>query len=221
MAFLRRTQLDELSRAGSSFDHTLAMRTFVDSVYRRQAKGGFIRHLIIQGFCLLVVCENVALNITPFFALRRYVARLFGVNLSKGVAIHSPVRLLDVGKLTVGVGTTIGFGCLLDNRRGISVGSNVAIAHRSSIYTLGHDVDAADFSVKGAPVIIEDDVCLFAHSMVMPGVRIGRGAVVYAGSVVTRDVPAYAIVGGNPARILRQRTRALNYKVNGRFWFAP
>ncbi len=102
------------------------------------------------------------------------------------------MRLLDLGKLSVGIGTTISFGCILDNRRGISIGNNVAIAHCSSIYTLGHDVDAADFAVKGAPVIIEDDVCLFAHSMVMPGVRIGRGAIVYPGSVVTKDVPAYA-----------------------------
>ena len=197
------------------------MRGLVNRFYRRQPKDGFIRHLIIQGFCLLVACENLALNLTPFFALRRNVARLFGINLSKGVAIHSRVRLLDLGKLSIGAGTTIGFGCILDNRRGITVGDNVAIAHCSSIYTLGHDVDAADFSVKGAPVVIEDDVCLFSHSMIMPGVCIGRGAIVYAGSVVTKDVPAYAIVGGNPARILRNRTRELNYKVNGRFWFAP
>jgi acetyltransferase-like isoleucine patch superfamily enzyme len=197
------------------------MRGFLSRFYKRQPQGGFVRLMAIQVFCILVACGNVAFNWTPFFALRRRVARLFGIKLSKGVAVHSPVRFLDFGKLSVGIGTTISFGCMLDNRRGISIGNNVAIAHCSSIYTLGHDVDASDFAVKGAPVVIEDDVCLFAHSMIMPGVRIGRGAIVYSGSVVTKDVPAYAVVGGNPARILRQRARELNYKVNGCFWFAP
>jgi acetyltransferase-like isoleucine patch superfamily enzyme len=197
------------------------MRGFLNRFYKYQPKHGFIRLMIIQGFCLIVALENILLNVTPSFVLRRWVARLFDIRLSKGVAIHSPVRLLDIGKLSVGIDTTISFGCILDNRRGISIGSNVSVAHCSSIYTLGHDVDASDFSAKGAPVVIEDHVCLFAHSMVMPGVRIGCGAVVYPGSVVTKDVPAYAIVGGNPARILRHRARQLNYKVNGRFWFAP
>ena len=119
--------------------------------------------MAIQVFCILVACENVALNWTPFFALRRRVARLFGINLSKGVAVHSPVRFLDLGKLSVGIGTTISFGCMLDNRRGISIGNNVAIAHCSSIYTLGHDVDAVGFCGQGGCLSSLRMTCACSH----------------------------------------------------------
>lgn len=58
------------------------------------------------------------------------------------------------------------------------------------------------------PVVIEDDVWLGARVIILPGVRIGRGAIVGAGAIVTRDVPPYAICGGNPARIIRYRNQA-------------
>ena len=65
--------------------------------------------------------------------------------------------------------------------------------------------DEAFMREANAPVIVEDDVWLATNVVVVPGVRIGRGAVVAAGAVVTRDVPAYAIVAGVPARVLRRR----------------
>lgn len=58
---------------------------------------------------------------------------------------------------------------------------------------------------ESAPVVIEDDVWLGARVIVLPGIRIGRGAVVGAGAIVTKDVPPYAVCVGNPARIVRYR----------------
>ena len=86
------------------------------------------------------------------------------------------------------------------------------------ILTKGHDIDSADFSTKGAPVVIGDYVWLCANVLVLPGVTIGTGAVVLAGSVVTKSVEPYSVVGGNPAQFLRQRTRALDYKLHWDPW---
>lgn len=120
----------------------------------------------------------------------------------------------------MGQNTVINFGCYLDNRRGIYIGNNVGIAHNTKIYTLGHDLNDPMFSTKGAPVHIGDDVFIFSNAMVMPGVTIGEGAIVLAGSVVTKDVEPWAIVGGNPAKKIRERNRDVGYKQIYRYWFA-
>ena len=112
------------------------------------------------------------------------------------------------------------FNCYLDNRRGITIGNNVGIAHGTRIYTLGHNIDSAKFETKGAPVMIEDNVFIFSNVMVMPGVTIGNGAIVLPGSVVTKDVPSRMIVGGNPARVIKERTAEIDYNQSYNYWFA-
>lgn len=85
---------------------------------------------------------------------------------------------------------------------------------------LGHDLNDPKFSTKGAPVHIGDDVFIFSNALVMPGVTIGEGAIVLAGSVVTKDVEPWSIVGGNPAKKIRERNRDIDYKQVYRYWFA-
>ena len=114
----------------------------------------------------------------------------------------------------------INFGCYLDNRRGIIIGNNAGIAHNTKIYTLGHDLDDPQFKTKGAEVIIEDNAFIFSNALIMPGVTIGEGAIVLAGSVVTKDVEPWTIVGGNPAKKIRERSRMIDYKQIYRYWFA-
>jgi len=120
----------------------------------------------------------------------------------------------------IGKNSVVNFGCYLDNRRGISIGNNVGVAHNTKIYTLGHNLDSPQFETKGAPVTIEDDVFIFSNVMIMPGVTIGQGAIVLPGSVVTKDVPSRKIVGGNPARIIRNRIAEIDYKQSYNYLFA-
>lgn len=108
----------------------------------------------------------------------------------------------------------------MDNRRGIVIGNNVGIAHNTKIYTLGHNINSAKFETKGAPVVIEDDAFVFSNSLIMPGVTIHKGAVVLAGSVVTKDVPAWSVVGGNPARVIRERSKRVDYLQHYCYYFA-
>lgn len=120
----------------------------------------------------------------------------------------------------MGSHSVINFGCYLDNRRGIEIGDNVGIAHNTKIYTLGHNLESPKFETKGAKVTIEDNVFVFSNVLIMPGVTIGEGAIVLAGSVVTKDVEAWTIVGGNPAKLIKYWEQNIAYLQSYNYWFA-
>ncbi len=87
----------------------------------------------------------------------------------------------------------------------VRIGNGALIGPGARFYTPNHHVDVATRKAGwelGLPITIEDDAWLGGSVVLCPGVTVGRGAVVGAGSVVTKDVPAGAIVGGNPARVL-------------------
>ena len=104
---------------------------------------------------------------------------------------------------------TLGDRAFLDGRSGLTIGDGVNFGSHVTVYTRQHDVDSHDFAEVGAPVTVGDHAWVSSHSIVLPGVTIGEGAVVAAGSVVTKDVAPYTLVGGNPARYIRDRSRDL------------
>ncbi|WP_425562996.1 DapH/DapD/GlmU-related protein [Mucilaginibacter gynuensis] len=79
------------------------------------------------------------------------------------------------------------------------------------IWTLHHDYNTTDFAQVGKTVVIEDYAWLCSRSVILPGVTIGKGAVVAAGAVVTRDVQPYTVVGGIPAKPIAKRMEDLTY----------
>lgn len=112
--------------------------------------------------------------------------------------------------LRVGDGTWIGQHCFLHAAGGLTIGRNVGIGPAVRVLTsthreAGRDVPILHAPLAFAPVTIEDDADLGVGAIVLPGVTVGRGAQVGAGAVVTKDVPAYSVVAGNPARVLRER----------------
>ena len=179
-----------------------------------------MKTILLQCKFLLVEFLNVSYQLIPN-PLRNWYLRLFGIRIGGGKScIHRGCKFFHVGKMSVGQSTVINFGCYLDNRRGIYIGNNVGIAHNTKIYTLGHDLNDPKLSTKGASVHIGDEVFIFSNALVMPGVTIGEGAIVLAGSVVTKDVEPWTIVGGNPARKIRDRGYDVDYKQIYRYWFA-
>ena len=94
----------------------------------------------------------------------------------------------------------------------IIIGKNVNIGSDVKIYTLQHDYNDECFRVVGGPVIIEDYSWISVRAIILPNVKIGEGAVVAAGAVVTKDVKPYTIVGGIPAKYIGERNRKLNYR---------
>jgi acetyltransferase-like isoleucine patch superfamily enzyme len=93
---------------------------------------------------------------------------------------------------------------------GIKIGNDVMIASHTAITTLTHDYmqEKMRNTIVSKPIVIEDEVWIGAHAVILPGVKIGKGAVVGAGAIVTRDVEPYSIVVGTPAR--HQKYRNIN-----------
>lgn len=178
-----------------------------------------VKCVLLQVKFFLVAWLNATCLVIPN-PLRKWYLRMFGIKIGKGSCIHRGCKFFHVGKFLMGTNSTVNFGCYLDNRRGIYIGNNVGIAHNTKIYTLGHNIDSPDFETKGAPVIIEDDAFIFSNVLIMPGVTVGRGAIVLTGSVVTKDVDAWMVVGGNPAKVIKNRNTDIAYLQKYNYWFA-
>jgi acetyltransferase-like isoleucine patch superfamily enzyme len=159
-------------------------------------------------FTLALVPYRLAL----FPQLRAPWLRLLGARIGRGSLLHD-VRFFNLYRrglagLEIGEECFLGDECLLDLAEGIRLESQVTLAERVLVLThtnvgyRDHPLQA-HFPASATPVVIERGAFLGAGAIVLPGVRVGAGAFVAAGSVVTRDVPARALVAGNPARLLR------------------
>ena len=125
-------------------------------------------------------------------------------------ALYDNVALVGNGEIRIGAGSTLGNNCVVACVERVDIGNNVMVAGYCYIVDQDHDfssphVPIAKQGVRSAPVVIDDDVWIGSHAVVLRGVHIGRGAVVGANSVVTSDVPEYSVVAGNPARVIRNR----------------
>lgn len=139
--------------------------------------------------------------------LRKFSASLFlkhvgeHVNIEKGAMITSSMEIGD--------NSGVGINALMHGT--VIIGNDVMMGPDCVIYTTNHSFDRIDIPMnqqgfsREESVIIENDVWIGGRVTILPGVHIGNGSIVGAGAVVTKDIPDYAIVGGNPAKIIRYR----------------
>lgn len=141
----------------------------------------------------------------PFHSIRLFLYRLSGVRIGSGSRIHMWCNFYNPKGITIGEDTILGDHAFLDGRGKLTIGSHVAIASSVMIYNSQHDIDSQDFHAIEKEVMIEDYVFIGPRSIILPGVKIGKGAVVAAGAVVRDDVKEFTVVGGVPARFIRER----------------
>ena len=131
-----------------------------------------------------------------------------GVRFSRHLDIRSPYRI------SIGSHTHVNKNVLLDGRgASLIIGDNVDIAQEVNIWTMQHDYNDPQYLSVGKPVVIEDYVWIASRATILPGVKIGRGAVVASCAVVTKDVPPLAIVAGVPAKIIGSRKDCMEYQL--------
>lgn len=168
---------------------------------------------------LAALAYNSGIGRFPSRTVRKLALRGWLGSLGAGTGVQRGVRFLNGRKVHLGARNVINFGCLLDGRHyAIRTGTDVSIGPEATILTLGHDPQSPDFADRGGEVRIGDRAWIAYRAVILPGVTIGEGAVVAAGAVVTRDVEAFAIVAGNPARQVGTRSRDLGYRLRFDPW---
>lgn len=158
---------------------------------------------LIYGLSMVVI-NDIIVHL-PSRRLRNLGLRLAGIKMSRNVRFYPGTHVRRATGITIEDGVSIGPKVLLDGREGLYIRKNAVIAYEAILWTLNHDYNDVSFKTKGAPVTIEEYAWICSRAIVLPGVKVGKGAVVASGAVVTRDVPPFAIVAGIPARIIGQR----------------
>ena len=142
-------------------------------------------------------------------ALRRAVCRGLFHSCGRDVNIEHGAYFGDGSQIDIGDRSGLGVDCQIYGR--VTLGRDVMMGPEVILLTRNHGFARTDVPMmdqpdsQEKPIVIGDDVWIGTRAILLPGVTIGRGAIVGAGSVVTADVPPHAIVGGNPARIIRHR----------------
>jgi acetyltransferase-like isoleucine patch superfamily enzyme len=126
------------------------------------------------------------------------------VNLYEGIRVHYPQNLF------IGDNVAMNNGVWINAVGGVHIGDNTIIGPNVVIHSANHIFDRLDIPIQKQghakkAVVIEEDVWIAASCIILPGVRIGRGSVIGAGSVVTHDIPSYSIATGVPATVNKSR----------------
>ena len=182
-----------------------------------------INKIIRRISTILLEFENLILKCVgyvPSHYIRRFFYKLCGGKIGRGSAIHMGAVFYKISNIKIGKDTIIGENAVLDGREKISIGDHVDIASEVMIYNSQHDIHSGDFKAISVPVTIEDYVFIGPRAIILPGIKIGKGAVVAAGAVVTKDVPDFKIVGGVPAKEIGEReNKDPKYKLGRAAWF--
>jgi maltose O-acetyltransferase len=171
-------------------------------------------NLIINKFNKFKVCIYDIflryLSADIFTPVRYFYCKFLFKKLGKDVIIYDNVRLISPENIELSDEVGISNNVMLDGRGGIKIGKYSIIGFQSVILTSTHISSNIDIPIRKQgmykkPVLIGEDVWIGAKALIMPGVTIGKKAIVGAGAIVTKDVPQYAVVGGVPAKIIKYR----------------
>lgn len=152
-------------------------------------------------FSLLEMAPQFIRNIVFIFLFKKF---------GRGCHIDYKTYFRYTKKITIGDDVSINRGCAFYasyfiKEAYIKIGNNVSIGPQVTFFSAGHDYKYIDRPDIGGSIIVDDNVWIGGRSVILPGVTVGRGAVVGAGSVVTKDVSPWTIVAGNPAKLIKQR----------------
>jgi acetyltransferase-like isoleucine patch superfamily enzyme len=156
-------------------------------------------------FSLFVLPRYKLLNL-----LKSSFLRLCGANIGRRVVYYPLVWIAPGKNLILGDDVDLALGVILTTSGGVEIGDRTLVGYRAQIISANHVIPEGRGNIFGsghdkAKVTIGRDVWIGANSIILPGVTIGNGAIVAGGSVVNKDIPPFAIVGGVPAKIIKER----------------
>lgn len=162
---------------------------------------------------------NYWVNKIPFYSLRHfYYRKVLKIKLGKQSSIH--LNCFIYGRnIEIGNGCVINRECFLDGRGKLKIGNFTSISPHVHIITGDHDINSRNFAFKSKDIVIGNFVWIGSRATILPGVVIGEGAIVCAGALVTKDVLPYTMVGGVPAKFIKDRSKDLDYNPTWLPWF--
>lgn len=140
-----------------------------------------------------------------FRKFRVFLCRLFGANISYSASIHPTAILEYPWNISLGDCSSVGEKAWIYAIGSIHIGKFSNIGRDVYLLTGTHDIYSNTFSLITKEIIIGDGCWIATRALVLPGINIGNYSIVGAGAVVTKDIPSYSVVGGNPAKIIKQR----------------
>jgi len=183
-------------------------RRFQDLSQFRSPKGGRGRPAwFVQLWWLF---DALLVRPTPqvLYSWRRFALRLFGAKIGRKVLIRPGVRVTYPWNVTIGDYSWIGDNATLYSIDKIVIGEHSVVSQEVYLCTGTHDHRNIAFPLVAAPITVESECWIAARAFVGPGIKIGRGAVVGACSVLLSDVPSGAVAAGVPARVVGMREAA-------------
>jgi maltose O-acetyltransferase len=142
--------------------------------------------------------------------LKSMVLRSLGARVGRRVIMYPGIKIMPARGLVIGNDVDLAWGVTITSGGGVTIGDRTMVGYGSMILSANHMIPPMPMRIfdaghEKAPVVVCQDCWIGAQCIILPGVRIGEGAVVAAGSVVTKDVPGGHVVAGVPARIIRDR----------------
>lgn len=142
----------------------------------------------------------------PCFGLRRSILRLFGATVGENVNVYPSALIYFPWNLEIGDDSSIGEWALVYNLGRVRIGQRTTISQRVHLCAGTHDYKNPTMPLLTPPVDVADEVWVCADAFIGPSVSIGAKAIVAAASVVVKNVESNEIVGGNPARYIKERS---------------
>jgi acetyltransferase-like isoleucine patch superfamily enzyme len=157
----------------------------------------------------------------PSQTFRKWVyRRVLGMSIGDSSVIYGGCEIRGGSKIKIGKNTSVGHRCILDGRAGLTIGDSVNISTGVWVWTMQHDMNDPWFKSEGNPVHIEDYAWVSGRAIILPGLTIGKGAVIASGAVVTKSVLPYSVMAGVPAKKIGEREKDLRYKLGSCMPFA-
>ena len=195
-----------MTESGCNTDHCSSLATQSMPRLKDYSAPNFSRGLpaFVEALWIIVQWLLVACDL-PGSAHRKFLLRLFGARIGRGVVIKAGVRIKFPWRLQVGDYSWIGENSWIDNLGIVTIGSNVCVSQNAYLCTGSHDWNSPTFDLVVKPIMIEDGAWIAAQSTVGPGVTVGEGAVLGLGSTTSKDLLPWCVYAGAPAEFVRKR----------------
>lgn len=187
----------------------------IDIVRNRKMSKWRLKDLISRAIWEAIGAPLFYVSPRVTWAFRRALLRLFGAKIGIGVHVFPSAKIFVPWNLKLGDYSSVGDGAILYALGRIEIGARATISQHSHLCAGSHDYESETFDLLKPPIEIGDDAWICAGAFVAPNVKIGQGAVIGARAVITKSVEDWAVVVGNPQRVIKYRRVLCGESGNG------